>query len=63
MFTELHSLLEPNLCEREQRNRHSDWAIAVKKPGSREVAGYVPDDLAQVLFPLLTSEKNTVHDV
>ena len=45
------------ICEREPRNRHSDWAIAVKKPGSGEVTGHVPDDLARVLFPLLTSGK------
>ena len=45
------------ICEREPRNRHSDCAIAVKNPGSGEVAGHVPDDLARVLFPLLTSGK------
>ena len=31
------------------------WAIVVKKPESSEVAGHVPDDVARVLFPLLSS--------
>ena len=44
-------------CERELRNPHSEWAIIVKKPESREVVGHVPDDLARILFPLLTSGK------
>ena len=42
-------------CERELTNRHSAWAIVVKKPESSEVAGHVPDDVARVLFPLLSS--------
>ena len=44
-------------CERELRNPHSEWAIVVKKPESGEVVGHVPDDLARVLFPLITSGK------
>ena len=45
------------ICERELRNCHSDWAIVVKKPETTEVAGHVSDDLAHVLFPLLTAGK------
>ena len=45
------------ICEREPSNRHSDWAIVVKKPEMRKVAGHVSDDLARMLFPLLTTGK------
>ena len=45
------------ICETEPSNRHSDWAVVVKKPETREVAGHVPDDLARELFPLLTTGK------
>ena len=42
------------VCEREPGNYHSDWTIMVRKR-SGEIVGHVPDDLAQVLFPLRTS--------
>ena len=45
------------ICEREPSNRRSDWVIVVKKPETREVAGHVPDDLAHVLLPSLTTGK------
>ena len=45
------------ICEREPSNHHSDWAIVVKKPETRKDTGHVPDDLAHVLFPLLTTGK------
>ena len=48
-------------CEREPTNSHSEWAIVVKKPESAEVVGYVPDDLAGILSPLLTSGK--IHSI
>ena len=32
--------------EREPHNCSSQWAIVVKKPGSAEIVGHVPDDLA-----------------
>ena len=44
-------------CERELCSTHSEWAIVVKKPKSEGVVGHVPDDLARVLFPLITSVK------
>ena len=45
-------------CEREPSNRHSDWAIVMKKPGSGTVAGHVPEAVSS---PYL--RKNTVYDV
>ena len=41
-------------CEHEASNTHSTWAIVVKKP-TGEVVGHIPDSLAEVLLPLLTS--------
>ena len=42
--------------ERELGNHPIDWAIAVTKPGSGQIAGHVLDNLVQVLFPLLSFE-------
>lgn len=41
-------------CEHEPTNTHSTWAIVVKK-STGEVVGHIPDSLAEVLLPLLTS--------
>lgn len=41
-------------CEQDLINTHSTWAIVVKK-STGEVVGHVPDNLAEVLSPLLES--------
>ena len=42
-------------CEQEPSNTRSSWAIVVKNPGSGEIVGHVPDNLAEVLSPILSS--------
>ena len=41
-------------CELESANIHSSWAIVVMK-STGETVGHVPDNLAEVLTPLLES--------
>ena len=50
------------ICEREPSNRHSDWAIVVKKAETREVAGHVPDELARII-PFAYHWKNTYFEM
>ncbi len=42
-------------CEQDPSNTKSHWAIVVKKPGPGEIVGHIPDNLAQILSPLLSS--------